>query len=172
MMLAFFRKDPQYKSRFKQVWFWHDWPQRTGADTGVDIVAECHDGEICAIQCKFYDEAHELKKEDIDSFLNMLGKKFLRAASLSRQPANGASTQRKHLTIALNLVRDLISTSCNALVLIGKAYCKKTISIPLCLKKNSSRINKLPCVMSSKALRITGVGNLIMPCGTGKTLTG
>ena len=65
LMLAFFRKDPSYKSKFKQVWLWHDWPERTGADTGVDIVAECHDGELCAIQCKFYDETHELTKKDI-----------------------------------------------------------------------------------------------------------
>ena len=75
LMLAFFRKDPKYSTIFKQVWLWDDWPHKMGRDTGVDLVAECHDGKVCAIQCKFYAEGHELKKENIDSFLNMLGKR-------------------------------------------------------------------------------------------------
>ena len=45
LMLAFFRKDPKYSTIFKQVWLWDDWPGHTGADTGVDLVAECYDGK-------------------------------------------------------------------------------------------------------------------------------
>ena len=62
MILIALRDHPGvYGQRFKNLWLWADWPGRqqrqyTG-DIGVDIVAEEHDGGLCAIQCKFYDRA-------------------------------------------------------------------------------------------------------------------
>ena len=75
LMRAFLSKDVVWSERFGQVWLWNDWPERTGADVGIDLVAEDRTtGELCAIQCKFYDPDHRLVKSDIDSFFTASGK--------------------------------------------------------------------------------------------------
>ena len=62
---------PDGRGRFKKVWHWDDnWPGKTrtdGADTGIDLIAQQHDGQLCAIQCKFY--KGEVSTSDVDSFL-------------------------------------------------------------------------------------------------------
>lgn len=69
--------DPQYADRLADVWLWSEWPDRSGADVGIDLVArERGTGEYWAIQCKFYDPARSIQKEDIDSFFTASGKRF------------------------------------------------------------------------------------------------
>lgn len=62
--------------QYDAVWRWIDWPGRQGKpDTGIDLVArERGSGEYTAIQCKFYEPTHQLRKEDIDSFFTASGK--------------------------------------------------------------------------------------------------
>ncbi len=55
--------------RFERVWLWHEWPDHDGPDTGIDLVAEERDGGLCAIQCKFFDPHRPVPKGAIDSFL-------------------------------------------------------------------------------------------------------
>ena len=76
LMLGFLTTDSVYADRFSQVWLWKDWPGRAGRpDTGIDLVAEERDGSgLCAIQCKFYEPHHTVRKEDIDSFFTASGK--------------------------------------------------------------------------------------------------
>lgn len=76
LMLLFFRKEPTYKSQFKNVWMWASWPGNKGRpDTGIDLVAENIDGTgFTAIQCKNYSPTTVLEKADIDSFFNESGK--------------------------------------------------------------------------------------------------
>jgi predicted helicase len=69
--------DPQYADRLADVWLWSEWPDRSGSDVGIDLVArERGTGDYWAIQCKFYDPAHSLQKADIDSFFTASGKRF------------------------------------------------------------------------------------------------
>ena len=77
LMVGYLKTDPLYVSRFSDVWSWAEWPGReSGADTGIDLVAqERESGEFCAIQCKFYDQEHDLQKSDIDSFFTASGKR-------------------------------------------------------------------------------------------------
>ena len=49
---AFLKTDKLYANRFHKVWLWKSWPKNDGPDTGIDLVAEQTDGELCAIQCK------------------------------------------------------------------------------------------------------------------------
>ncbi|MEJ7796828.1 MAG: restriction endonuclease, partial [Nocardioides sp.] len=75
LVLSFLKTDPEWVSRFSDVWLWSDWPDRDGrGDTGVDIVAQHRDREgLSAIQCKFYDAAHRVSKGDLDTFLSASG---------------------------------------------------------------------------------------------------
>ena len=58
-----------YGDRFSNVWLWNDWPGRTGPDSGVDLVAEEAEGGLCAIQCKFFAPDTPLPRSAIDAFL-------------------------------------------------------------------------------------------------------
>lgn len=64
-------KDPQYSDLLEHVWLWEEWPDRKGADNGIDLVArELATGDYWAIQCKFFDPNYTIQKPDIDSFLS------------------------------------------------------------------------------------------------------
>jgi predicted helicase len=55
LMRAYLLTDPNYASRFKQVWMWEDFAARRdfgGRDSGIDLVAQTHEGDYWAIQCK------------------------------------------------------------------------------------------------------------------------
>ena len=62
--------DPRYANRLSKVWLWDDWPGRWGPDCGIDLVAEDRDGKIWAVQAKCYDADHSVTKADVDSFLS------------------------------------------------------------------------------------------------------
>ena len=55
MQAALTREPGLLGDRFARVWLWHEWPDRDGPDTGIDLVAEEREGGLCAIQCKFFD---------------------------------------------------------------------------------------------------------------------
>ena len=55
--------------RFSKVWLWKEWPDGDGGDTGIDLVAEDEEG-LCAIQCKFFDPLRPVPKSGIDSFMS------------------------------------------------------------------------------------------------------
>lgn len=71
---AFLKNDPRYKDMFSDVWTWDEFPERKEADTGVDLVAREASGGYWAIQCKFYDPEHTLDKSQIDSFFTTSGR--------------------------------------------------------------------------------------------------
>lgn len=75
LMLHAFQTDRTFRAQFTDVWRWMDWPGRTGADIGIDLVARTGDGLLVAIQCKCYDPDATLTKGDIDSFLALSGQK-------------------------------------------------------------------------------------------------
>ena len=52
----FLENDPVWKPQVKIVWLWNDWPERWGADLGIDLVFEHTNGEIWAVQSKCYGE--------------------------------------------------------------------------------------------------------------------
>ena len=69
LIQSFLRIDDLYSDRFKNVWLWDEYPGRNGRqDFGIDVVAEEHGGSLCAMQCKFYAKK-TIVKSDIDSFL-------------------------------------------------------------------------------------------------------
>ncbi|MEU6008772.1 type ISP restriction/modification enzyme [Streptomyces sp. NPDC047453] len=76
-MVQYLSTDPQWTEQFSRVWMWADWPgaEHDKRDTGIDLVAQDREtGGFCAIQCKFYEPHHTIRKEDIDSFFTASGK--------------------------------------------------------------------------------------------------
>ena len=70
----FLSHDPVYARELRHAWLWSDWPDRWGADAGIDLVAEDHHGHLWAIQAKAYDEATWITKRDVDTFLAEAGR--------------------------------------------------------------------------------------------------
>ena len=70
----FLTNDPVYKRQLRQVWLWNEWPGRWGADAGIDLVAEDRHGHLWAIQAKAYDAATWITKRDVDTFLAESGR--------------------------------------------------------------------------------------------------
>ncbi len=92
------QNDPVYTDQLRQVWLWDDWPGRWGPDTGIDLVAETHTGDLWAIQAKAYDADYSVTKTDIDSFLSESNRPAfayrLLVATTDRIGANGRRVLR------------------------------------------------------------------------------
>ncbi|MGO5299668.1 type ISP restriction/modification enzyme [Lactobacillus amylovorus] len=75
MVVAYLKNEPAYKQKFEDVWMLNEVPAEyhiPKRDTGVDIVAKDYDGELTAIQAKFY--KGKVSKAGIDSFVAETGK--------------------------------------------------------------------------------------------------
>ncbi len=77
LVLAYLKNEPTYKALYQNVWLLADVPDEYGIskkDTGVDLVAQQKNGDLVAIQAKFY--THKVGKEAINSFVAELGKSY------------------------------------------------------------------------------------------------
>jgi len=163
--------DELWSSLVKQVWLWNEWPNRNTRDLGIDLVAEGFDGTLWAIQCKAYDPESSLKKSDIDSFLSASSQKqfsnrllITTTKNIGENARNTISDQEKPVQI-VDWLRLKESS-------VDWALAERGIKA----KHNASR-NLRPHQADALASVIKGLstsdrGQLIMACGTGKTLTG
>jgi superfamily II DNA or RNA helicase len=166
---------PLYASLFRKVFLWQEWPLRDGRDVGVDLVAELADGSgLCAVQAKAYDPRYSIKKEDIDSFISASPpdrfSQRLLIATTNRVGPNASRTLSQHTNTAI-----LLRSHIDALALAWPLTYDELIdgvlpSGDLRLKPYSFQQQAVSkCAL---ALQHGGRAQLIMPCGTGKTLMG
>jgi len=66
----FLKTEPIWAAQVDQVWLWEDWPDRWGADLGIDLIFKSKIGEIWAVQAKCYDPGTSITKKHLDSFLS------------------------------------------------------------------------------------------------------
>ena len=71
----FFENDDIQKQQYSKVWHYKDWAKNNTSfsktDIGIDLVGELRDGSgLAAIQCKFFNSAYQISKEDLDSFVS------------------------------------------------------------------------------------------------------
>ncbi|EIA4228928.1 DEAD/DEAH box helicase [Listeria monocytogenes] len=77
LTLAYLKNEPTYKALYQNVWLLSEVPESYGIpkkDTGVDLVAEQKNGDLVAIQAKFY--TNKVGKAEINSFVAELGKSY------------------------------------------------------------------------------------------------
>ncbi|MGF2023996.1 DEAD/DEAH box helicase [Enterococcus casseliflavus] len=77
LVLSYLRNEPIYQRLYKNVWTLGDVPAEYGIpkkDTGVDLVAEQFNGDLVAIQAKFYQD--KIGKNEINSFVAEMGKNY------------------------------------------------------------------------------------------------
>jgi len=163
--------DQVWSSLLKQVWLWEEWPHRNTRDLGIDLVAEGHDEELWAIQCKAYDPESNLKKSDIDSFLSASNKKqftnrllITTTKAIGENARNTISDQEKPVQVVDWIRLNESNVDWNL------AYSGKNAKANKPRDLRPHQLKALNCVV--KGFETADRGQLIMACGTGKTLTG
>lgn len=172
LVLHALQADRTFAAQFKQVWRWMDWPDRGGADIGVDLVALNADDTLTAIQCKCYAPTITLTKEEIDSFVALSGqKKWARrilVATTDLWSANAEASLEGHAVPIERIgVDDL-----DAMTVDWSSY---DVANPSGLAATARHVLRPHQEQAVDAVR-TGFqtserGKLIMACGTGKTFT-
>lgn len=166
---SFLETDRMYASRFDAVWLWSEYPDRRGrSDFGVDLVArEKKDGSLCAIQCKFYDDK-KLAKSDIDSFLEAGSRSEFQSMilfySASGYGKNVEEALKGHGCRVINFLSLVNSNIDWPDLTAGITNVKRRKPYDL-WKYQRTAVDDV-----RSGLKQSNRGQLIMACGTGKTL--
>jgi predicted helicase len=175
LMVRYFELDPMLHAQYDRVWRWMDWPERQGADTGIDLVARERDtGELTAIQCKFYEPAHTLAKKDVDSFFTASGKKpFTNRIIISttdRWGPNAESTLAdQQIPVERISLADIADSPINWDIAWPGEKLKVTAEPAVQHEPRPHQQVAIEQVLDGFATHDRG--KLIMACGTGKTFT-
>ena len=175
LVRQFLRTDPRYAERFDEVWMWSDWPERGARpDRGIDLVArERETGELCAVQCKFYDPATGvITKGDVDSFLaeSGTGEFTSRLFVSTTEHWNSAAEEtvsRQAIPVSRIGLEDLFNSTID-----WDSFSLETPEVMVRTGGKSLREHQKRALDAVTAgLSTADRGKLIMACGTGKTFT-
>jgi superfamily II DNA or RNA helicase len=173
--------DPRYVSKLTTVWLYNEIPTNTlkklnlpTKDMGIDLIAETNEGEYWAIQCKYKaDESKSLTWREISTFQSLAfskakGISFGLVATTVDRSANVFKDQKEDVKLLAGEVwRDLdVEFFKQAKKLLAQKIVRP---IPFQPRKHQQRAvsHAYQHFVLEKATR----GKMIMPCGTGKSLT-
>jgi superfamily II DNA or RNA helicase len=180
LVQAFLQLSPLYRSQLKSVWRLEEVPQAVrnklklpATDKGIDLVAETHKGEFWAIQCKYRQNTdQQLTHTDISTFTSLTfqackGFSFALVCSTTERVTQLYRGEERIGFCALDTWQELDAEFFGQL----RAYLSnKPTALPPCKprphQENAVR-DGMEYFSKGKAAR----GKLIMPCGTGKSLT-
>ncbi|MEY3560280.1 MAG: hypothetical protein RIS12_713, partial [Bacteroidota bacterium] len=172
---------PAYKTRYKKVWLLRDGVDSKlraklnlpNVDEGIDLIAESYNGSYCSIQCKFKGANESPTRKDIATFLDLSRNhcKNITEQILVHTGTNGikktALLPDSFTQIGLDFWSQLTEEDWLAIQLMVKG--KKVASV-----KRNPRPHQQEAIAASKHYFLNDKntrGKLIMPCGTGKSLT-
>jgi superfamily II DNA or RNA helicase len=163
--------DPLYVNKLDKVWLWDDWPGKWGPDNGIDLIAQDTEGKIWAIQAKCKKPKYYITKGDINSFIAessvpKIDVRLLIATTDLIGPNAKRTIERVNTLIPF---QQLLLTQLH----------KKQIDWPKSLGDLSSggiakKYTPKPyqqTAIDEVVTKLDSRGQLIMACGTGKTLT-
>ena len=175
LSIAFLTHDPVQVEQYEDVKPYSIWAIEQGwdgRDTGIDLVAKLRDEDgYAAIQCKFYEAAYRIRKEDIDSFISASGKEpFKRRVIID-------TTERPWSENAETMIRGqvipTIRIGLNDLQespILWDTFAAKG-DVVLADKKKLRQHQKEALRDVRAGLIEADRGKMIMACGTGKTFT-
>jgi len=165
----YLRNAPEYRGKFRKVWLWGEWPDAWAVEAGIDLVAEEYGGDLWAIQAKAYDSAYAIKKADVDSFLSESSRPEFSYRLLIATTDRLGPTARRTLDAQRVPVGYLLRAQ---LELAPVAWPRSLHDLR---PRRPARKKPFPHVLeairaTTKGFERTDRGQLIMACGTGKTL--
>jgi superfamily II DNA or RNA helicase len=180
LVKAYLQLEPEYASKLKHVWLGGEVPQAIAkklklptTDQGIDIVAETHDGEFWAIQCKYRQETdHSLTWRDLSTFTGLAfgvcrGFSFGVICSTTERITHVLKDQERIGFCALDVWQALDADFLKRL----RAHLAHKAGL---LKPLKPKSHQKPAVNNAHEHFVIGKatrGKLIMPCGSGKSLT-
>ena len=177
---CYLQVEPEYSSKLKHVWRIEEVPQAIAkalrlpsTDKGIDLVAQTHEGEYWAIQCKYRQNTdQQLAHTDISTFTSLTfqackGFSFALVCSTTERVTSLYRDEERIGFCALDVWQELDRE------FFTKVRNKLTDKVTK-LEPRKPRPHQIEAVkdgvehfIKEKATR----GKLIMPCGTGKSLT-
>jgi len=167
----FLRTDPEWQSQISQLWLWKDYPHRWGRDCGIDLVLRDTNGKDWAVQAKCVHPDREITKAEIDSFFSESSDKHIHGRLLI------ATTDR----IGRNARQVIERQEKQVVLFLLDNFRKSAVDFPASLQtllKGKRKDPWKPLPHQNRAIHdvVSGLsdasrGQLIMACGTGKTLT-
>jgi superfamily II DNA or RNA helicase len=165
------QNEAQYRSRLERVWLWDEWPGRPGRDLGIDLVAVDREGGLWAVQAKHYDPAYSIKKADLDSFLSASSKAEFTYRLLIATTDHLGPNARNTIAIQEKPVGVLLRSQLEALEVVWpNSLANLRPASPV--RKRSRPHQRRAVKDCAENLMAADRGQLVMPCGTGKTLVG
>jgi superfamily II DNA or RNA helicase len=177
---AFLQFSPLYRSQLKSVWRLEEVPPAVrqklklpATDKGIDLVAETHKGEFWAIQCKYRQNTdQQLTHTDISTFTSLTfqackGFSFALVCSTTERVTSLYRGEERIGFCALDTWQELDKEFFDQLR--AKLTNKPAVLTPCSPRPHQQNAVRdgLEHFSKGKAAR----GKLIMPCGTGKSLT-
>ena len=167
----FLQTDPEWNSQIDQLWMWQDYPKRWGTDCGIDLVFQDKNGKHWAVQAKCVHPDREITKAEIDSFFSESNDSRIHGRLLMASTDGIGSNARQMIR------RQEKQVVCFLL----DNFRKSEIEFPAFLRdlhKGKPKEILKPKPHQNRAIQdvVAGLenarkGQLIMACGTGKTLT-
>jgi predicted helicase len=166
---------PEFRSNFRNVWLWNKYPDRRGGDLGIDLVAENKQGERIAIQAKCYAPDAGLSWPDLSTFYgDALGRAEIDQLMLVTTTDKVSKTVKKQLERAKKPcsiwarsdLENLGISPRTSLDDLGES------TRPAAKKFRPMRHQKTAINKTRTHLQANKRGQLLMACGTGKTLVG
>ena len=167
----FLKTDNLWRRQVKEVWLWDEHPQRDewGPDCGIDLVLEHVNGGFWAIQAKCFDPKNSIRKEHMDSFIADASDSRFKGKLLVTSTNNiGPNVDRlltRHKVVRI-LLDDLINSDIEYPDNPNKYKDIKIFDTPKPYPHQEKAIKKVV-----NELKKVDKGQVIMACGTGKTLT-
>jgi predicted helicase len=166
----FLTNDPLYRHRVRRVWLWDEWPGRWGPDAGIDLVAEDRDGGHWAIQSKAYDDLRSVTKADIDKFLSESARAEISYRLLIATTNRVSHNAHRAIDAQEKPVSRLLLADLEAAQVDWPS--SPAALRPKAPKRNRPRPHQAHAIRAVvKGFAAHDRGQMIMACGTGKTLT-
>ena len=167
----FLKTDPTWASQIDEVWLWNDYPKRWGADCGIDLVFTHKNGKTWAVQSKCVSPNNDIKKSEIDSFLSESSDSKIDGRLLI------ASTDG----IGKNAQQVINRQEKQVVCFLLEQFRQSEVKFPSSMddlnqgkrkEKKKPRPHQIEAIEKvSEGIKTADRGQVLMACGTGKTLT-
>ena len=162
---------PEWRDKVRTIWPWNEYPGQWGRDCGIDLVFEDQEGREWAVQAKCISPENEITKKEIDSFLSESSNKRiykrLLIASTDGIGRNAESCLERQEKPVVRVLRHHLTNS--DLEFPESIYEMSTGGTKEKKRPKPHQTDAIKSVI--EGLSKNEKGQLIMACGTGKTLT-
>jgi predicted helicase len=167
----FLTNDPVYRWELRRVWLWDEWPGRWGADAGIDLVAEEKGGRLWAIQAEVYDPSYSVTKADVNTFLSESARSLFTFRLLIATTDRIGRTAERTLQAQEKPASRLLLGDLRAAQVSWPLSPSDLRPAPKPRPKRPKRHQSQTITAVLRGFESADRGQMIMACGTGKTLT-